>query len=527
LVAPSSAHDLVEVLVKNRERILASWIQGVRGRSDSPYAGSRVDLVARWGADLLDAIIDSLRTGTERPIDTHTDGLAYQRLEQGFEIEQVISSILILREACIPPLQGDTRTSGQEPRQVHELLDVSIRRTVTRFAARYSRIARESLEEERRRMEVLLEIAEAASGAADLSAVLQRTVDALAPVIGATECAAYAPDPEESGLRICAMTRGPDPQRNRLFRSRLAADGPLVQGALEARQPTILAAADTVAGCLHSEARRDPAEVIVVFPLMSQDEVQAIILAAMPPLSSDLPTDQIDLAWGIVNTVVPAVQSARLHEQHERTMVTEERQRLARDLHDSVTQSIYGVTMYAEAAARLLDRGDSPGAAEILRELRDTSVKALREMRLLIFELRPTSLSEDGLVTAIESRLGAVEARAGLETTFVYDEIGRFPKALEEGLFGIVREALHNVLKHANASRVSIGLQRSGHALTLEITDDGSGFETEGSWATGGLGLPGMEERALQLGLRLEVTSRPGEGTRVRVEVPLPWRSEN
>jgi signal transduction histidine kinase len=208
-------------------------------------------------------------------------------------------------------------------------------------------------------------------------------------------------------------------------------------------------------------------------------------------------------------------------------MVTEERQRLARELHDSVTQSLYGVTMYAEAAARLLDRGVTDEAGRILRELRDTSISALREMRLMIFELRPPSLAEDGLVTAIESRLGAVEARAGLRTEFEYDEIGHLPTAVEEALFGIAREALNNVLKHAGADGVVVRLRLTDAALRLEVVDDGVGFEVGDGRARGGLGLAGMEERSGMTGLKLDVASRPGAGTSVSVEVPRPWPDEN
>jgi signal transduction histidine kinase len=144
-------------------------------------------------------------------------------------------------------------------------------------------------------------------------------------------------------------------------------------------------------------------------------------------------------------------------------------------------------------------------------------------MRLMIFELRPPTLAEDGLVAAIESRLGAVEARAGLTTIFDHDGIDRLPTNLEEALFGIAREALNNVLKHAGASRVHVRLHEEEDALRLVVADDGAGFRTDSGGQSRGLGLAGMEERAERLGLRLFVTSRPGDGTTVTVEVPRPW----
>ncbi len=158
-------------------------------------------------------------------------------------------------------------------------------------------------------------------------------------------------------------------------------------------------------------------------------------------------------------------------------------------------------------------------AADHLRELRDTAQEALREMRLLIFELRPPLLQEEGLVTALQARLEAVEERAGLETEFTVEGEGRLPLEIEEELYRIAQEALNNALKHAQARRITVSLRQVQRTVTLEIADDGIGFDPSTALEYGGLGLDGMEERAAQLGARLTVQSRPGEGTRVTVEV--------
>jgi signal transduction histidine kinase len=154
--------------------------------------------------------------------------------------------------------------------------------------------------------------------------------------------------------------------------------------------------------------------------------------------------------------------------------------------------------------------------------LRDTALEALREMRLLIFELRPSALSDRGLVAALESRLSAVEGRAGLVTGFEHGEVGELPEGFPECLYGIAREALNNVLKHANARRVTVRLLRSEGLLRLEIEDDGLGFDVAEGRLRGGLGLAGIEERSRKLKAHCDVSSRPGRGTRIRVEVPLP-----
>jgi len=231
--------------------------------------------------------------------------------------------------------------------------------------------------------------------------------------------------------------------------------------------------------------------------------------------------DESDLAvlQSLAHQAAIAIENARLYEQAQQAATLEERQRLARDLHDSVTQALYGVTLYAEAAARLLSSGEMGMAADHLRELRDSAQEALREMRLLIFELRPSALEKEGLAAALEARLEAVEGRAGLKTDFKVEGEGRLVPEIEEELYRIAQEALNNALKHAQARRITVSLRQDQRTVTLEITDDGIGFDPTTARDQGGLGLSGMEERAAQLGARLTVQSRPGEGTTIRVEV--------
>jgi signal transduction histidine kinase len=185
-----------------------------------------------------------------------------------------------------------------------------------------------------------------------------------------------------------------------------------------------------------------------------------------------------------------------------------------------VTQALYGTTLYAEAAARQLATGQAELASEHLRELRETAQEALREMRLLIFELRPSVLESDGLVNALRVRLEAVEERAGLEVGFHVEGEAVLPTTIEEGLYRIAQEALNNALKHACAQRVNVSLAQTAEAVILEIVDDGCGFDPARAIPAGGLGLDGIIERAAQMGGELALDSAPGKGTRIRVLVP-------
>jgi signal transduction histidine kinase/ligand-binding sensor domain-containing protein len=198
--------------------------------------------------------------------------------------------------------------------------------------------------------------------------------------------------------------------------------------------------------------------------------------------------------------------------------VTEERNRLARELHDSVTQSLYAVTLYADATARLLSSGQGETATDNLHKLRRTAKEALGEMRLLIFELRPPILEQEGLAAALQARLEAVEGRAGLKTEFRAEGEGRLPPDVEEGLYRITMEALNNALKHAQARSITVSLRLEPVAAVLEIADDGVGFDPATAGDRGGMGLRGMAERAEELGGRLTVESKPDSGTQITVQ---------
>ena len=221
------------------------------------------------------------------------------------------------------------------------------------------------------------------------------------------------------------------------------------------------------------------------------------------------------------NQAAMAIEHARLQEQAEQLAVLGERQRLARELHDSVTQSLYSVTLYANAAALALAAGKQDVTANYLNELQETAKEGMRDMRLLIFELHPPVLETEGLVAALQARLAAVEGRAGLQTEFRVEGERRLPIAVESELYWIAQEALNNVRKHAAARRVSVTLLFTATTITLEVRDDGVGFDLQSVPVEGWGGLRTIAERAAHVGGKLTYASTPGEGTQVKVEVAL------
>jgi signal transduction histidine kinase len=231
--------------------------------------------------------------------------------------------------------------------------------------------------------------------------------------------------------------------------------------------------------------------------------------------------EEVQLATSLADQASLAVENARLHEEAEQAAALAERNRLARELHDSVTQSLYSVTLYAEAAARLLDAGQSVEAASHLRDLGTTAREALREMRLLIFELNPPAPENGSLADALQIRLDAVEARGGIAVSFHVDGTEQLAPQVRQEMYQIAQEALNNALKHSQAQAVKVLLRFDEQGACLEISDDGVGFELDSAKKSGGLGLRSMRERAEKVEGSLEVESSPDGGTRIRVIAPI------
>jgi signal transduction histidine kinase/PAS domain-containing protein len=237
--------------------------------------------------------------------------------------------------------------------------------------------------------------------------------------------------------------------------------------------------------------------------------------------------EEMALLTTIADQLGTAIEGDRLRRHAEETRVIQERQRLARDLHDAVTQSLYSLTLFARAAREMLQGGKTDRADQHLERIGEMAHYALKEMRLLIYQLRPSALEAEGLVGALEQRLEAVERRAGMDARLVADGGSPgLPPQVEEALYRIAQEILNNVLKHAAATQVAISLDVGNGAVELAVRDNGQGFDLETGRAAGGMGLANIRQRVEMLGGTLTITSKPGQGTELRANVPVTWRQE-
>jgi signal transduction histidine kinase/AmiR/NasT family two-component response regulator len=261
-----------------------------------------------------------------------------------------------------------------------------------------------------------------------------------------------------------------------------------------------------------------PGTAYVGVPIRARGRILGVLGVFKEKAQSQFNMDEITLLTAIADHVGVVVESARLRQLAEQAAVMEERARLARNLHDSVTQLLYSSTLLAEVGRESYRQGDIAEVNHCLTELGQIARQALKEMRLMIYELRPPVLIREGLVGALQHRLDAVEGRAGVQARLLADETLELPGAIEEELYHIAQEILNNALKHAGAAAVTAQIHAANGQVELTISDNGQGFDPA-VVGQAGMGLLTMRERAAKVGGHLSIVSAPGQGTTVKVSV--------
>ncbi|MFF4544611.1 GAF domain-containing sensor histidine kinase [Streptomyces sp. NPDC001435] len=215
-----------------------------------------------------------------------------------------------------------------------------------------------------------------------------------------------------------------------------------------------------------------------------------------------------------------ALTNARLYERSRELTISEERSRLAHELHDAVSQKLFSLRLTAQAAVALVDRDPSRAKGE-LHQVARLAAEAADELRAAVVELRPAALEEDGLVATLRTQIQVLDRAHSARVSFASSGFRALPAAQEEALLRVAQEALHNALRHSGAQHVDVTLGRRACGAVLRVTDDGRGFEPKSIRRAGRhLGLVSMRDRAGGVGGSLTVESTPGKGTTIEMEVP-------
>jgi len=249
-------------------------------------------------------------------------------------------------------------------------------------------------------------------------------------------------------------------------------------------------------------------------PVKNGEDVLGIIFVANKRAGSFTARDEELLTLFAAHAAI-ALTNARLYERSREVSVLEERARLARELHDAVSQRMFSIRAHARAAEVLLAKDPARAAGE-LAAIAELGAQAHAELRAVIDGLAPPEL--DGLAESLRRYALLAERAHGIAVRVTAADVPELDARTQAAAFRVAQEALHNALRHSGASEISVTLSRTRSRVILEVADDGTGFDP--GLASGGLGLASMRDRAAAVGGTLRVTSAPGAGTRVRLAVP-------
>ncbi len=369
----------------------------------------------------------------------------------------------------------------------------------------------EALQRRALQLEISAQVSRQATSIHNINDLLSQVVHLIREAFGYYHVSIYLSDPQTMRLTLWASSPGMSQQN-----THLAMGGDSLNGDA-ARSNRALLVNDVQADPRYlpdlslPETRSE-----LVLPLRLGDRVIGT-LDVHSAQSNAFHEEDVLVLQSLGDQLAIAIENARLYDQTRELAILEERTRLARELHDSVTQSLYSLSLLAEGWRRLAKAGGEVHVEDYLRRFGEITQQALKEMRLLVYEMRPPVLEQEGLIAALRQRLDAVEKRAGIEARLVVTNLVELPAPVEEGLYWIAQEALNNALKHASASTVTVRVYTQGSEAIFEITDDGQGFEPVAASTNGGMGLSNMKARAEEVGASLEIESSIGQGTTVRV----------
>ncbi len=369
---------------------------------------------------------------------------------------------------------------------------------------------------------VILEATRSVGSSLQLDEVLLKAASCIATSLGQDNCSVWLLDERRKSLiPRCACSAGGEvndfPEMDPI---RLEAT-PRLRAVLQSSQPYLVEEPEDLAEIEAAAQLNERLGAFLLVPLMAYEHAVGWVGVPTRHPGDRFDAAAIELAAAIGRSAALAVENARLHEQSKHLAVSEERNRLARELHDSVTQSLFSMTLITQALPRILE-SDYAHARERVERLNELARGALAEMRALIFQLRPAAMEDEPLADALRKYAEAFRGRERVDVEVVIDPTLRLPSPVEEGIFRIAQEALNNVAKHAKATSVSLALEVGGEVVALEVVDDGVGFAAEASErGRSGLGITSMRERAELLGGSLSIETASGTGSRVRVQIPL------
>ena len=402
--------------------------------------------------------------------------------------------------------------------------------------SRVEQLLERRVEERTRELTALLEVSRSLTSTLELAPLLDLILDQLLRVVDyrtagiflaradALETMASRDTRGDSRRRWSPGHRRPLAQLGTIWQ-RLLHGEPLLIDDVRRDDDPLVDAWRTATSSFRPDLLSHPVRTWLAVPLSVRGQVVGY-LALTREVPDSFTAHDTELAVAFAGHAAVAIDNARLYAESRQMAALEERARLARDLHDSVTQSVFSVGLMTNAALGHYVRGLP--IEDTLRRIKAVSQDALAEMRALLYELHPAALAAEGLTKALAKLVTAMQVRVDVPITFTGETERRLAPDIETAVFRIVQEALGNAAKYAQATDLRVTLAETEAQLSVTVADNGVGFDpaapvtASADGRSGGMGLRSMRSRAAAAGLGLQIESAPGAGTRVTVTAPLP-----
>ena len=400
--------------------------------------------------------------------------------------------------------------SGDDLLMMASVADITRRKQNEEMLERRVQERTRELERRRQVSDSLRDILAILNSNRPLPEILQHIVVQASQLLKADASAIYQIQDGDASIVIEASSGLSAQQLVEAYHPRLTA---AVSRAVNGSQPVTLTAQEDLPG---PPPQQDYCAQLAV-PLQIKDEIfGGLMLYYVDPRKFS--AEEIELAVMFGDQAVLAIENARLRSQAERTAIAAERNRIARDLHDSVTQTLFSATLIAEVLPKLSQR-DSEEGARRLEELRQLTRGALAEMRTLLLELRPATLTEVSIEELLRQLTEATRGRTRIPIDVQIDVTSPLAPDVKVAFYYVAQEALNNVAKHARARRVQVALHSHPEGAELSVRDDGQGFDIT-QVTPEHLGLAIMRERTESIDGVLAIASGPGQGTSVTLRWP-------
>jgi nitrate/nitrite-specific signal transduction histidine kinase len=360
-------------------------------------------------------------------------------------------------------------------------------------------------------MQAIYQLSREITSILDLKELLPRVVNLVQESVGYYAVTIYLVDPVENKLRWYASSGTGSPSQKML-----EIDAASLNGKAALENQAVLVNDVKKESCFLSDEDLPETRAELVIPLQRGSHIIGTLDVHSTNVNA-FDEDDMQLIQALGDQIAIAIQNAQLYERSQKLAVIEERNRLARELHDSISQLLYSQVWFADASQKYLHSQKTEIAEQYLGQLQDSAYQALKEMRLMIYELLPPIFQTEGLVGTIKHRLEVVEQRSGMETHTQIEANILLDHNTEKTLYFISQEVLNNILKHSKAKSVQIKLERVNGTIVMEISDDGKGFDK--NTVKPGIGLSNIAKYAQDIGGVLNIDTSPGNGTRVRVEI--------